>query len=44
MVQLCSEMMIRTFVLENRDNLYDTSAAVDSQVYSILLPKCGMNY
>ena len=44
MVQLCSEMVIRTFVLDNTDHLYDTSAAVVSQMYSILLPKCGMNY
>ena len=27
----------RTFVLENRDHLYDTSTAVVSQMYSILL-------
>ena len=44
MVQLCSEMVIMTFVSENRDHLYDTSAAVVSQMYSILLLKCGMNY
>ena len=30
--------------LGNRDQLYDTSAAVVSQMYSILLLKCGMNY
>ena len=44
MIQLCSEMVIRTFVLENRDHLYITSAAVASKMYSILLLKCGMNY
>ena len=39
MIQLCSEMVIRTFVLENRDHLYNTSAAVVSQMYSMLLLK-----
>ena len=36
MVQLCSEMVIRTFVLENRGHLYDTSAAI-AEVWNELL-------